>query len=166
MFKPNFDNLFSLKLDIVSQSSRYSVTRCLYYVYNTENSPNRIRYFPNVGSKFCPKLHKPSKNCQSGEISPNLVTLDSCDVSCSKSSWSSSRGDFVRFSRKFSPDFRLFRRLDLFVWKFFEYFQLFSNSGWTRNDSKVGWAQFWDYFFKKRKWASPGLFSFIFGLFK
>ena len=31
--------------------------------------------FAKVGSKFCQILNKPSKFCQSGEISPNLVTL-------------------------------------------------------------------------------------------
>ena len=44
-------------------------------IYNNETLANSIHYFPKACSKFCPKLNKPSKNCQSGEISPNLVTL-------------------------------------------------------------------------------------------
>ena len=44
-------------------------------VYNTETLLNSIYYFAKIGSKFCQKLNKPSKNCQSGDFSSNLVTL-------------------------------------------------------------------------------------------
>ena len=44
-------------------------------IYNNETLPNSKHYFAKVGSKFCPKLNKPSKNCQSGKILLNLVTL-------------------------------------------------------------------------------------------
>ena len=44
--------------------------------------PKLVKKFAQVASKFCPKLIRPHKNCQSilkasqsGEISPNLVTL-------------------------------------------------------------------------------------------
>ena len=71
----------SLKRDKKIWSPFNSVTRWLDYVFNFDHSPNSIHHFAIVGSKFCPKLKEPSKNCQSllkcwqsGEISPNLVT--------------------------------------------------------------------------------------------
>ena len=33
-------------------------------ICNNETLLNSIHYFARVGSKFCPKLNKPSKNCQ------------------------------------------------------------------------------------------------------
>ena len=50
--------------------------------YNMENSPNSLKTFAKVGSKFCQIQNKPPNVCQSlnmfrqsGEILPNLVTL-------------------------------------------------------------------------------------------
>ena len=63
------------------------MTRWLFYFsilafYIYENLPKRHTNFVKVGSKICQILNKRSKNCrkllrfwQSGEISPNLVTL-------------------------------------------------------------------------------------------
>ena len=56
----------------------------MFYIlasYNNEILPNSIHYFAKIDSKFCPKLNKRSTKYkslaifQSGEISPNLVTL-------------------------------------------------------------------------------------------
>ena len=47
----------------------------VWVTYNNETLPNSIHYFDKVGLNLFPKLNKPSKFCQSGEISPNLVTL-------------------------------------------------------------------------------------------
>ena len=54
-------------------------------IYKNVNLPNSIKK-SQIGSKFMPYQNKPSKYsqrlltfCQSGEISPNIVTLDSCD---------------------------------------------------------------------------------------
>ena len=33
-------------------------------IYNYETLPNSIHYLAKVGPKFCPKLYKPSNNCQ------------------------------------------------------------------------------------------------------
>ena len=44
-------------------------------IYEDETFANGMKQLANVNSKCCQMVNKAAKNFQSGEISPNLVTL-------------------------------------------------------------------------------------------
>ena len=69
-------------MNVVGSVTRWGIMLLILAIYNNETLSNCIHYFVKEGSKFCPTLNKPSKNCQSllkfcrsCKFSLNLVTL-------------------------------------------------------------------------------------------